>query len=83
MNCWAILNRPRRGLERLTHHGLIDATDVEVMVRKGEVTLNGRVDSRRSRRIAEEVAESVAGVVDVNNQISVVGAQPKATSRAA
>ena len=57
--------------ERLTQHGVIDAGDVEVEVSGGEVTLRGRVDSRRTKRLAEDVAEAVAGVWDVHNQLRV------------
>ena len=32
--------------ERLTHHGMVDATDIEVSVQNGEVTMRGSVDSR-------------------------------------
>jgi len=55
--------------ERLTRHGMVDATDIEVSVQKGEVTLRGSVDSRQAKRIAEDIADSVSGVKDVVNQI--------------
>ncbi|MCZ7567501.1 MAG: BON domain-containing protein [Ardenticatenaceae bacterium] len=55
--------------ERLTRHGGIDARDIEVSVDGGEVTLSGTVDSRRQKRIAGDVAESVMGVVDVHNRL--------------
>ena len=57
--------------EILTQHGQIDASDVEVDVRDGEVTLRGTVDSRRSRRMAEDAVEDVPGVRDVQNQLRV------------
>ena len=57
--------------ERLTRHGRIDASDIEVRVVNGEVTLSGSVDDRESKRLAEDVVESVFGVRDVNNQIKV------------
>lgn len=69
--------------ERLTHHGGIDATHIEVLVHDGEVTLQGTVDSRRTRRMAEEVVESVSGVADVDNQLLVgEGGQRETTSTA-
>src|SRR5262245_31926190 len=43
--------------ERLTMHSMIDATDIEVSVENGEVTLRGQVDSRDARRLAEDIAE--------------------------
>jgi hypothetical protein len=57
--------------DRLMWHGDIDATDIEVDVNDGIVTLTGSVDSRREKRMAEDVAESVYGVWDVNNQLTV------------
>jgi len=57
--------------DRLTQHGMIDATEIEVSVQNGEVTLRGTVDRREAKRLAEDIAESVFGVKDVNNQIKV------------
>jgi osmotically-inducible protein OsmY len=57
--------------EQLTQHGELDCRDTEVTVRDREVTLSGRVESRRARRLAEDIAESVAGVADVHNQLHV------------
>jgi hypothetical protein len=57
--------------ERLTAHGLIDATEVDCQVVNGEVTLTGFVDSRAAKRAAEDVAEDIYGVRDVHNQIRV------------
>ncbi len=55
--------------ERLTRHGRIDASDIDIRVANAEVTLEG--DDRESKRLAEDVADSVFGVKDVNNQIKV------------
>jgi hypothetical protein len=57
--------------DRLTRHGGIDASDIEVDVAQGEVTLRGTVDSRAQKRMAEDVVESVPGVRDVHNQLRV------------
>ena len=57
--------------ERLTHHGMIDATDIEVIVQNGEVTLRGHVEDRISKRLAEDIADSVSGVKDVLNQLKI------------
>jgi osmotically-inducible protein OsmY len=57
--------------EQLTRHPEVDATEIEVNVDNGEVTLTGTVDNRNAKRIAEDVAESVSGVRDVHNQIRV------------
>jgi osmotically-inducible protein OsmY len=58
--------------ERLTYHDGVDATDIDVTVDNGEITLNGHVGSRWEKRIAEDVAESVHGVHDVHNRLQVV-----------
>jgi len=57
--------------EELIRHGHIDASDIEVQVKDGEVTLTGQVVSRHDKRIAEELAEKVLGVHDVQNQLKV------------
>jgi hypothetical protein len=57
--------------EQLTRHPMIDASDIEVQVQNGEVALRGSVDSRDAKRMAEDVAESVFGVKDINNQIKI------------
>jgi osmotically-inducible protein OsmY len=57
--------------ERLTDDWRVDASDIEVSVDKGLVTLAGRVGSRAEKRRAEDVAESVSGVTDVSNQLRV------------
>jgi osmotically-inducible protein OsmY len=58
--------------ERLTVYGLVDATDIEVTVQNGEVTLRGTVDNRQAKRIAEDIVDAVYGVKDISNQIKVV-----------
>jgi len=57
--------------DRLTEHGLIDATEIQITVRGGEVTLQGSVDDRRMKHLAEDVVESVGGVKEVHNQLRV------------
>jgi osmotically-inducible protein OsmY len=55
--------------DRLTQHGLIDASQIDVAVSNGDVTLRGRVPDRESKRRAEDVADSVFGVHDVRNEL--------------
>jgi len=55
--------------ECLTRHAHIDATEVEVRVKDGEVTLTGTVERREEKRLAEDAAERVPGVQDVHNQL--------------
>jgi osmotically-inducible protein OsmY len=57
--------------ERLTAHPDIDATEIDVQVRECEVTLLGTVEDRSSKRMAEELAENVAGVKEVHNNIRI------------
>ena len=57
--------------ERLEDHPNVDASNIEVSVNEGVVTLTGTVDDRRSKRLAEDVTENIRGVKDVNNQIRV------------
>ncbi len=57
--------------DRLTDNPILDASDVEVSVINGEVTLNGHVDSRYSKRLAEDIAEDVSGVRHVQNNLRV------------
>lgn len=57
--------------DRLTQHPMIDASDIEVSVQNGEVTLRGHVETRDAKRLAEDVAEGVFGAKDVNNQIRI------------
>lgn len=55
--------------EQLSRHHEIDASDIEVVVANGEITLTGTVDERRMKRLAEDVAEGISGVKDVHNHI--------------
>lgn len=57
--------------DRLTDDHRLDATDIQVTVSNAEVTLNGYVASRRDKRRAEDVADSVSGVRHVQNNLRV------------
>ncbi len=57
--------------EALTRDPHIDASDIEVRVEQGDVTLTGTIDSREAKRAAEELAERCSGVLDVTNQLRV------------
>lgn len=57
--------------ERLSQDRHVDAEDVSVVVRSGEVTLDGVVPSRRMKHLAENLAASVGGVTDVHNHLRV------------
>lgn len=58
--------------ERLADHGDIDATEMDVSVSEGIVTLSGSVNSRRTKRLAEEAIENVSGVQDIRNEVRVI-----------
>jgi osmotically-inducible protein OsmY len=57
--------------DRLTEHDELDASDIEVKVQDGEVTLTGTVDDKQAKRLASDVAEEAGGVHDVMNQLKV------------
>jgi len=57
--------------DHLSYHPYIDASDIEVVVRDGEVTLTGTVDGRMVKRAAEECCEHVRGVEDIHNHLRV------------
>lgn len=57
--------------EWLMVDGRIDAGEIDVEVHNGEVSLNGTVADRQAKRRAEELAESVPGVTDVQNRLRV------------
>lgn len=62
--------------EILWEHGEIDASDIDVTVANGEVTLEGTVDSRWTKRMAEDAAYKARGVNDVHNRLRVRRDQP-------
>ena len=57
--------------DALTDARDLDATDIEVSVRDGVVTLSGEVDDRAARRRADDIAAETSGVLDVMNQLAV------------
>ncbi len=57
--------------EALSDDDNIDASQIEVTVRNGEVILSGTVEDRHTKRLAEDVVERLPGVKDVQNQIKV------------
>lgn len=57
--------------DRLTWNADLDASDIEVRVIEGEVTLTGVVEDRRAKRLAEDLVEDVFGVHDVQNQLKI------------
>lgn len=55
----------------LTRHGWLDASNIDVEVDNGEVTLWGQVQNRREKRMAEVAVEAVPGVIDIHNRLRI------------
>lgn len=58
--------------DRLSDDAFLDASEIEVSVSGGEVTLTGTVENRIDKRRAEDLAEDVSGVNNVQNQLRVM-----------
>jgi hypothetical protein len=68
--------RPDESLAREIHEVLtndpeLDATEIEVRVEGGAVTLSGTVNSSDAKLLAEELTESFPGVREVHNRLTV------------
>ena len=57
--------------DRLCDNPYLDASDIELGIKEGEVILMGSVETREDKRLAEDIAESVTGVKNVENRIRV------------
>lgn len=57
--------------EEFFRHPELDASEIEIQVQNGEVTLTGKVEDRHQKRLAEDVAEQCSGVTDIHNQLKV------------
>ena len=57
--------------ETLSRSEFVDASDIEVKVEKGCVYLRGSVDNRQMKRQAELDIESISGIEDVQNQLTI------------
>ncbi|MBB1472578.1 MULTISPECIES: BON domain-containing protein [unclassified Luteimonas] len=62
--------------EGLCDSDAIDAADINVHVGSGTVRLSGTVPNRAMKHRAEDIAESVSGVRDIENSIRVAGVDP-------
>lgn len=69
--------------DRLTDDPGVDASNIEVSVAGGEVTLSGTVTSRNQRRRAEDCTEYVSGVTHIQNNIRVKEPAPPSIGQAA
>jgi hypothetical protein len=68
--------------DALMRRSELDASDIEIKVSQGEVTLEGNVSDRREKFLVEQISESIPGVKDVNNSVKVKrqDAQQRSTS---
>lgn len=57
--------------DRLYDDPYLNATGIETDVRDGEVILSGTVESRQAKRRAEDIAEMVSGVRNVENRLRI------------
>jgi hypothetical protein len=57
--------------DRLAMSSEIDASDIEVLVQAGSVTLEGNVETRHMKQIARDIAAAVPGVSSVHNRLHV------------
>ena len=57
--------------ERLTDDPDLDASQIVVAVADGEVTLDGSVTTKADKRLAEDIAESARGVLEVRNNLRI------------
>ncbi|MBW3550953.1 MAG: BON domain-containing protein [Proteobacteria bacterium] len=57
--------------DRLTDDDHIDASEILVMVENGVVTLTGEVPARHMKHRAEDLADAMRGVSDIDNRIRV------------
>jgi osmotically-inducible protein OsmY len=57
--------------DRLTDDWQLDARNIQVTARDGEVTLDGTVDSRQAKRHAEDLVYDISGVRHVQNNLRI------------
>ena len=62
--------------EALYESYVVDATDIEVQVKEGLVTLKGSVNTRFAKKEAELCVEYLRGVIDVKNELKVRPLRP-------
>ncbi len=57
--------------DRLSDDSFIDASEIDVTCEDCEIVLTGAVDSKEEKRRAEDIAERVSGVKNVENRLKV------------
>lgn len=56
---------------QLARHPDVDTSEIDVLVEAGEVTLQGTVEHRDARWLAEDVVRAVSGVSLVHNHLRI------------
>ena len=59
--------------DRLIDDAMVDASEIVVQVKQGDVTLSGTVRDRDQKRRAEDLSDRVSGVKDVINALRIAG----------
>lgn len=57
--------------EALTQHPDIDASEIEVFIKDGILTLSGTISTRHMKQAAEECVSAVVGVNKVKNELRI------------
>jgi len=57
--------------DRLTDDDMLDASEITVQVRDGDVMLSGTVSTREDKRRAEDLIENCSGVKEVTNNLRI------------
>lgn len=57
--------------DQLSDDDQLDASEIEVKVEKGEVSLSGTVSEKSDKRRAEDIVEAISGVKHVENRIRI------------
>lgn len=58
-------------IEFLTQHDDVDASEINVEIQRGVVTLTGIVEDKQQKLLAEFIASNITGVNDVDNRLRV------------
>lgn len=62
--------------DQLCDDPIVDASEIEVHCEQGRVVLTGRVPTRWMKHRAEDIADAVRGVKDVDNRVRVSAEEP-------
>lgn len=57
--------------EALYHSALVDASDIDIIIKDKILYLRGTVDSRETKREAERCVEDLPGIEDIQNELRI------------